>query len=135
MKLEAANKYSDALKLYQAASLLDDKAEYRQKIGQMQNLIEATRNPAAFAQKIISEYRGGILSRRISEVRSELLTRYKSTELRDSGWKMLLSTGQYKYEARYDLMSPQETFFYIWQVNLRDRSIVPLNKLSEKLMQ
>ncbi|PKN78669.1 MAG: hypothetical protein CVU48_07680 [Candidatus Cloacimonetes bacterium HGW-Cloacimonetes-1] len=134
-KLEAAGKYAEALKLYQAANQLDDKAEYQLKIGQMQNLIEAKRDPAGFAQRIINEYRGGLLNRRVSEVRTDLLSRYKKTEIRDSGWKMLLSTGQYKYEARYDLMSPQETYFYIWQINLRDRSIVPLNKLSEKLMQ
>jgi hypothetical protein len=32
-------------------------------------------------------------------------------------------------------MTPEETYFYVWQVNLRDRSIVPLNKLSEALLQ
>ena len=53
----------------------------------------------------------------------------------DSGWKFLLSTSQYKYEVRYDLMSPRETFFYVWQVNLKDRSIIPLNKISEDLMK
>ncbi|MDZ4181524.1 MAG: hypothetical protein U1B83_01510 [Candidatus Cloacimonadaceae bacterium] len=134
-KLEAGGKYADAQKLYQQAIALDDKPEYRQKSNQMQNLLEAERNPLAFARKIVNEYRGGLLNTRVQNQKKELLTRYKASEIRDSGWKFLLSTGQYKYEARYDLITPQDTFFYVWQINLRDRSITPLNKISENLMR
>lgn len=132
---EAQLKYSEALRLYNQAIALDNRPEYRNRAAQMQNLIEATKNPTAFAQRIINEYRGGILLSRVAAKRAELMKQYKQHELRDSGWKILLSTGQFKYEARYDLLSPNETFLYVWQVNLRDRSIIPLNKLSEALMQ
>jgi hypothetical protein len=101
----------------------------------MQNLIEAERNPAAFAERIINEYRSGLLVRRVAAKRAEVLQTYKANEIRDSGWKMLLSTGQYKYEARYDLLTPTDTYLYVWQINLRDRSVIPLNRLSEELMK
>jgi len=98
-------------------------------------LIEANKNPSAFARRIITEYKGGLLTKRIQNQKQELLKRYKENEIQDSGWILMLSTGQYKYEARYDLLTPNETYLYVWQINLRDRSIIPLNKLSEALMQ
>jgi len=76
-----------------------------------------------------------LLNTRIRQQKNELAKRNKEGEIRDSGWKILLSTGQFKYEARYDLLTPTETFLYIWQINLRDRSVIPLNKLSEALLK
>jgi len=134
-KLEATGKLNEALQTYNAAYALDPKPEYKQRAGLIQNLIEANKNPSAFARKIITEYRGGLLTNRIQKQKQELLKRYKENEIKDSGWKIMLSTGQYKYEARYDLLTPNETYLYVWQINLRDRSIIPLNKLSEALMQ
>ncbi len=134
-KLEATGKLNEALQTYNAAYALDPKPEYKQRAGLIQNLIEANKNPSAFARKIITEYRGGLLTNRIQKQKQELLKRYKQNEIQDSGWKLMLSTGQYKYEARYDLLTPNETYLYVWQINLRDRSIIPLNKLSEALMQ
>ncbi|MDD3579376.1 MAG: hypothetical protein PHS23_10335, partial [Candidatus Cloacimonetes bacterium] len=87
------------------------------------------------AERIINEYRSGLLVRRVAAKRAEVLQTYKANEIRDSGWKMLLSTGQYKYEARYDLLTPTDTYLYVWQINLRDRSVIPLNRLSEELMK
>ncbi len=134
-KIEASHKHADALKIYNQAIALDPLPEYRNRAAGMQNLIEAERNPTAFAQRILSEYRGGILMRRVADKRAEVLKKYKQTDIRDSGWKILLSTGQYKYEARYDLLTPTDTFLYVWQINLRDRSLIPLNRLSEDLMK
>ncbi|HOH47266.1 MAG TPA: hypothetical protein PLX59_05450, partial [Candidatus Cloacimonadota bacterium] len=134
-EMEAARRHTEALRLYQQAANLENKQEYRQKIATMQNLIEADRNPEGFAQRIVNEFRGGVLNRKIRQQIANLRTRFRQDEIRDSGWKILLSTGQYKYEARYDLLTPTDTYFYIWQVNLRDRTIVPLNRISEELMQ
>jgi len=134
-KMEATGKLNEALQTYNAAYALDPKPEYKQRAGLIQNLIEANKNPSAFARKIITEYRGGLLTNRIQKQKQELLKRYKQNEIQDSGWKLMLSTGQYKYEARYDLLTPNETYLYVWQINLRDRSIISLNKLSEALMQ
>lgn len=133
--LEATQKQAEALKLYNQAIALDPKEEYRERAAIMRNLIEAQNNPTAFARKIINEYQGGLLLRRIERKRTEIMQEHDPKDIRDSGWKILLSTGQYKYEARYDLLTPTQTFLYIWQINLRDRSVIPLNKLSEALMQ
>ncbi|MCB5252836.1 MAG: hypothetical protein RBR69_01060 [Candidatus Cloacimonadaceae bacterium] len=133
--LEATQKHSEALKLYNQAIALDPKQEYQERAGIMRNMIEAENNPTAFARRIINEYRGGLLLRRIEGKRAEIMQEHDPKDIRDSGWKILLSTGQYKYEARYDLLTPTQTFLYIWQINLRDRSVIPLNKLSEALMK
>ncbi|HOC95183.1 MAG TPA: hypothetical protein PKH21_04145 [Candidatus Cloacimonadota bacterium] len=134
-KAELGGKYSEAQSLYRQAYNLDAKAEYRNKAAQMQNMIEATNNPTEFARRIINEYRGGLLNQRIQQQKGVLLRTNNRNEIRDSGWKFLISSGQFKYEARYDLITPTETFFYVWQVNLRDRIITPLNKISENLMR
>jgi len=134
-QLEATGKLNEAMQAFNSAYALDPKPEYKQKANLVQNLIEANKNPSAFARRIITEYKGGLLTKRIQNQKQELLKRYKENEIQDSGWILMLSTGQYKYEARYDLLTPNETYLYVWQINLRDRSIIPLNKLSEALMQ
>ncbi len=134
-KAELAGRYGEALNLYRQANNLDGKQEYRNKAGQMQNMLDAQANPEAFAARVIREYRGGILNARIQKLKNDLLLKYKKEEIRDSGWKFLISTGQYKYEVRYDLITPVETYFYVWQVNLKDRVITPLNTVSETLMR
>lgn len=134
-KAELGARFGEAQSLYRQAINLDNKTEYRNKVAQMQNLIEAEANPAAFARRIIMEYRGGLLNTRIQQLKQLLLTNVNKSELRDSGWKFLTSSGQYKYEARYDIITPTDTYFYVWQVNLKDRVITPLNKISENLMK
>jgi len=134
-KAEFSGKYSEALNLYRQANNLDSQQEFSAKISQMQNLIAAQADPAAFARRVINEYRGGILNIRIQRQKQELLRAYNPNEIRDSGWKFMISSSQFKYEARYDLVTPTISYYYVWQVNLRDRSITPLNKLSEKLME
>ena len=133
--LEDTQKHAEALKLYNQAIALDPKEEYKARAATMRNVIEAENNPTGFARRIINEYRGGLLLKRIEEKRAEVLRGLELKDIRDSGWKILLSSGQYKYEARYDIITPTQTFLYIWQINLRDRSVIPLNKLSEALMQ
>jgi tetratricopeptide (TPR) repeat protein len=134
-KAELAGKFSEALNLYRQASSLDNRPEFGVKAGQMQNLIAAQANPAAFAQRIINEYKGGLLNTRIQRQKQEMLRTYNRSELRDSGWKIMISSGQFKYEARYDLVTPTVSYYYVWQVNLKERTIIPLNKISEKLME
>lgn len=133
--MEANQKYADALSLYNQAIKLDPRPEYRSRASLMQNMVEAGKDPAGFARRILAEYRNGLILNRIAAKRNEILQEHNLNEIRDSGWKFLLSIGQYKYEARYDLLTPTQTFLYVWQINLRDRSIIPLNKLSEVLMQ
>ncbi|MDD5535779.1 MAG: hypothetical protein PHS36_01150 [Candidatus Cloacimonetes bacterium] len=135
LKAEATQKHADAQELYSQAYQLDPLPEYRSRVQSMQNLLAAERDPVGFARKILREYRSGMLINRVAAKRNEVLKTHNPNEIRDSGWKILLSTGQYKYEARYDLLTPTDTFLYVWQINLRDRSVIPLNKISEALMQ
>ncbi len=134
-KAESSGNYREALDLYQQANDLDSKPEYREKAAQMQNLILAQTDPTGFARRIITEYRGGLINSRIQARKRELLEDLNPNEIRDSGWKVMITAGQYRYEVRYDLVTPMDFYYYVWQVNLRDRSITPLNKLSESLMR
>ncbi|HHV36676.1 MAG TPA: hypothetical protein GXX77_02435 [Candidatus Cloacimonetes bacterium] len=131
---ERKGQIADALRLYNQAIALDALPIYQERARLAQNMVEAERDPLAFAQRILYSHRNGIIPRRVEEKRQDILKEYKSNEIRDSGWKFLLSSGQYKFEARYDLLTPVTTFLYVWQINLRDRSIIPLNKQSEEMM-
>lgn len=132
---EGSSKNAEALRLYQQAYKLDAKPEYLQRANTMQNILEADRDPVGFARKIVQQYGNGLIIQRIEKQKQDMLKRFKASEIRDSGWKFLLSTGQYKYEARYDIITPRETFLYVWQVNLREKSLTPLNSISENLMK
>jgi tetratricopeptide (TPR) repeat protein len=134
-KAELAGKFGEALNLYRQANSLDARAEYRNKASQMQNMMDAQANPVAFAQRIINDYKGGLLNTRIRRQKQDLLESFDPNEIRDTGWKIMISSSQYKYEARYDLVTPTISYFYVWQVNLKDREIIPLNKISENLMR
>lgn len=134
-RLEIAKNYPEARRLYQQAYQLDRLPDYNERAVIMGNLIEAEKDPVAFARKIITEYQNGLLFRRIQAQKQLLLKQFTINEVRDSGWKILLSTAQNKYEARYDILTPSENLYYVWQVSLRDRSIIPLNKISERIMQ
>jgi len=134
-KMELNRNYTEARRLYSLAYQLDKLAYYSERVTIMGNVIEADKDPVAFTKKIITDYQNGLLYRRIQAQKQVLLKKFKIDEIRDSGWKVLRSSGQYKYEARYDLLTPSENLYYVWQVNLRDRTITPLNKISEKIMQ
>jgi len=132
---ESKRNYAEAMRLYRLAYALDKLEEYNRKANLQANIMEAEKNPESFARKIILHYQGGVLNRRIQSLKTNLLSKYKPNEVKDSGWKILLSPGQYKYEARYDILTPDGSYFYVWQINLKDKSIIPLNKLSEALMK
>lgn len=134
-KAEAAGNFREALTLYRQADDLDGKPEYREKAAQMQNLILAEEDPTGFARRIITQYKGGLINSRVQAKKEELLGEFNPNEIRDSGWKVMITPGQYRYEVRYDLVTPTVFYYYVWQVNLKDRSITPLNKLSESLMR
>jgi len=134
-KAELAGKYSEALRLYRQANSLDSRPEFATKITQMQNLIEAQADPIAFTKRIINKYKGGIINTRIQKQKLELLKMFDPSEVYDTGWKIMITSNPLKYEARYDLITPTVSYYYVWLVNLRDGSLTPLNKLSEKTME
>ena len=133
-KYETEKKYQVALKSYNNSKKLHNTKPVREKIFVMQNLIRAEKNPLEFAESIIKKYKKGKMLNKINEVFAEQLTIYGDDLLRVSGWKVLYSFGQYKYEVRYDIVSPDERFYFAWRVDLSNQSISALNKLSEKTM-
>ncbi|MBN2829185.1 MAG: hypothetical protein JXR56_02565 [Candidatus Cloacimonetes bacterium] len=132
---ENNREYSKALPLFEEAYGLDPLPEYKERVFITRNLISAESNPVEFVSKILKDYRQGIMDRKINEKIAYLKTQYAAEDVQSSGWKIMKSTGRYKYEVRFDIFTPSRDFFYVWQVNVKDKSILPLSKISEELMK
>ncbi|MDP8232812.1 MAG: hypothetical protein P9L91_09125 [Candidatus Zophobacter franzmannii] len=132
---ENSREFSKALPLYEEAYGLDPLSEYRDRIYFTKNMISAEKNPIEFVSKIILDYQNGLMDKRINKKIEYLQTQYEDEDVQGSDWKIMRSTGRFKYEVRYDIFTPNRDFFYVWQVNVKDKSIKPLNKLSEELME
>ena len=100
----------------------------------MSNLIQAERNPKAFAEKIVKDFKKGIIPAGVNAVESSLVAQY-GDQVSTSGWKVYYAIGEFKYEVRFDLLSPGENYYYAWRVNLKTRQITSLNKISEDMMK
>jgi tetratricopeptide (TPR) repeat protein len=131
-KLEYKKDYASALKVYKQAYALDALQVYSDKIELNTNLVKAETNPIPFARSILFKYKNGLIPNKVYEIETALKQKY-GDETRTSGWRFLISIGQYQYEARYDISTPEETRFFVWQVDLKNKSIVPLNKASEEI--
>ena len=68
------------------------------------------------------------------KIESLLIEQY-GDRVDSSGWKVYYSIGEYKYEVRFDLLSPEDNYYYAWRVNLKTREITSLNKISEDMMK
>jgi tetratricopeptide (TPR) repeat protein len=106
----------------------------RKKLYLMSNIIKAEKNPKAFAEKIIKEYENGIIPAGVRAIESSLIAQYDD-RVNSSSWKVYYSIGEHKYEVRFDLLSPEDNYYYAWRVNLKTREITPLNKISEDMMK
>lgn len=131
--LERQERYQEALRLYQQSYAKDRVQDTSEKIFLMTNLIAIEDNPEAFARKIITEYKGGMIVRNLQEIVSKLSETNRDS-VNVSGWRVMLSTGANRYEIRYDITSPTENHYFIWQVNLLNRQLTPLNKISQEIM-
>ena len=131
---EKQEKWATALQLYRDAYRLDALSAYKDKIFLMTNMIEIEKDPIAFARRIMNEYRNGRIIRRVSQLEQELIMQYKD-QVSSSGWRYVLSVGEAKYEVRYDISTPDKSYFLVWLVNLKDRTVSPLNKASEELLE
>ena len=100
----------------------------------MSNIVKAEKDPKAFAEKIIKEYRKGVIPAGVRAIESSLIAQY-GDRVDSSGWKVYYSIGEFKYEVRFDLLSPEDNFYYAWRVNLKTREITSLNKISEDMMK
>jgi hypothetical protein len=131
---EQKKNYSGALELYRQAYQYDRLETTQRDIFEMTNQVMIEKDPAGFAKQIFREYRGGILLRRVQAlVDKSFLTYNKQVQTTD--WRYMMSVGEDKYEARYEIQTPEKSYYLVWLINLRERSVSPLNKSSEELSQ
>ncbi|MBN2461855.1 MAG: hypothetical protein JXB60_09650 [Candidatus Cloacimonetes bacterium] len=132
--IEYEKDFNGALRLYRQSYEQYRLPVVAGKIQEMNNLIRAEKDPKNFAIAVVKEYKNGRIVNAITRIEQEMIANYGADIVSSSGWKALYSSGDYKYEVRYDILSPQENCYYIWLVNLRDTSISPLNKMTESIM-
>jgi len=134
MQYEEKKEYTPAYSNYNKSYNLFKTDRVRDKIYIMSNLIQAERNPKAFAEKIVKDFKKGIIPAGVNAVESSLVAQY-GDQVSTSGWKVYYAIGEFKYEVRFDLLSPGENYYYAWRVNLKTRQITSLNKISEDMMK
>ena len=134
LQYEKDKDYTSAHSHYNKSYNLFKTERVRKKLYLMSNIIKAEKDPKAFAKKIIKEYRKGVIPAGVRANESLLIEQY-GDRVDSSGWKVYYSIGEYKYEVRFDLLSPEDNYYYAWRVNLKTREITSLNKISEDIMK
>ena len=134
IQFEENKEYAPAYTQYNKSYNLFRTDRVKEKIYIMSNLLLAEKDPKAFAEKIIKEYKKGIIPAGVSAIESSLIAQY-GDRVNFSGWKVYYAIGEFKYEVRFDLLSPEENYYYAWRVNLKTREITSLNKISEDVMK
>lgn len=131
--LENLRSYKEALSYYRQAAEYYPSAVITEKIFIMQNLLVAQDDPKAFAKTIIMEFRKGALVNAVESIERDMSNKYGSY-VKSSDWKATFAIGQYKYEVRYDILSPDENYYFAWTVDIRTKKVTPSNKVTEKMM-
>ncbi len=132
--LEKEKKYLEALKLFKQSASLRNTAWVREKVFQTQNIIEAENNPIEFAKFVIQNYKNGKVAEKIYALENDMIAIHGDF-VRTSGWKVLYSFGKYKYEVRYDILTPENNYYFIWRLDLITREVSPLNKVTEAILE
>jgi tetratricopeptide (TPR) repeat protein len=131
---EVLKEYQQALKLYEQANYHFKMQELQEKIFTMKNLLRADKEPRVFALDLVQGYKNGRIVSHISKLVNDLKTQYGDNLIVTSEWDVQYSTGNYKYEVRYDILTPEVNYYFVWLADLRKGIISPLNKISEELM-
>ncbi len=129
---ENNKKYAKALKIYKQAYKLDSLDKTKHRIFIVSNILKAKKDPVGFARQIILNYKNNIFERKTQQIISEMKQKYPD-EVKVGKLKFFLSVGEYNYEVRYDITTPNENYFLIWQIDLSTQDVIPLNKLTEKI--
>jgi len=134
IQFEAEKEFASAYSYYNKSYKLFQTDRVRKKISLMSNIIQSEKDPKAFAETIIKEYKKGIIPAGVSATESLLIAQY-GDRVDSSGWKVYYSIGEFKYEVRFDLLSPEKNYYYAWRVNIKTREITSLNKISDDMMK
>ncbi len=127
-------RFQRILGLYEKAYKLDPLSLYQQQILYTKNIIRFYKEPEEFAKEIIRDYNSFIVEKAIKEAKAYLLANNPTSRITDSGWEVLVASGNYNYEIRYSLLSFSNKFYFRWIINLRTKDISPINSLSEQAM-
>ena len=127
-------RFRKILGLYEQAYELDPLPKYRDQIAYTNNIIRYYKEPDVFAVEIIKGYKSFIMEKAINDAMEYLLRKNTTSAVTDTGWEVLVASGNYNYEVRYSLMSISDKLFFRWLVNLRTKEITPINSLSEQAM-
>lgn len=128
-------RYERILNLYNQAYNLDPLPKYRENIFYTKNIIEYYKNPDKFAVETLKAYKSFIVEKAINEARDYITKNNSSSTVTDTGWEILVASGNYNYEVRYSLISLKDKLYFRWIVNLRTLEITPINSLSEQAME
>jgi len=131
---EDQKNYQRALELYERAKYYFQTQEIDEKILTMRNLLKAEKDPKSFAQDLVDKYKNGKIILAVQDLEDQQNERFGENIVRRSGWKVQYSTGEYKYEVRYDIITPEANYYFVWLADLKKGIISPLNKISEGLM-
>ncbi len=134
LNFEKEKEYKKALYAYKQSYSNLKTPEVREKISLMNNMIAAKKDPKAFAKSIIFNYKKGMIPDKVSAIEIEMEIKY-GENIKASGWRVLYAVGEYKYEVRYDILTPKENYYFAWRVNLKNKEITPSNKVSEEILK
>ena len=132
MQYERLRKYPDAERQYKEAYRLDPLPEYAEKVSIMSNIAQIKKDPATFAMNIVKNYKNGILLRKVDAFMKSLEDLYGKS-VKSSGWKTSYPRNVFKIEVRYDIYTPKDNLFLVWEINMKDKTVIPLNKMTEKV--
>ncbi len=130
---EKKEQWATALQLYRRAYKLDALQAYKDKAFLMSNMVEIEKDPIAFARRIVNNYRNGLIIRRVSQLEQEQTLQYGDL-VSVTNWQYSRSIGEAKYEVRYEITTPDKSYYLVWLVNLKDQTVSPLSKVTEELM-
>jgi len=132
--MQKEKRFAKALQYYKQSNALRKKQEIINEILHMENLIEAEESPIAFAKKIMFAYKNGRVKKKVLSLKKEMSNKYADA-MKTSGWRASYAVGKYNYEVRYDITSPKEDYYFVWRINLENRTVTPLNKMTENILE
>lgn len=129
---EMRGDYQKALENYQLSFDHDNLPKTNKKLSLMKNLIEIKKSPKKFAKQIFYAHQKGNLIKKVSDFEKQVLDK-KETNSNEDGWKFILSFGEFNFEARYDLITSDKSYYFAWLINLKTKTISAMNKVTKDL--
>lgn len=131
---EKGDQLNKALEYYKKSYAHYHIKEVSRKLFIIRNMINSEKDPKGFARSVVRNHNRGRLNDKIMLKYEEQKTIHGEDIVKASGWKISYAVGKYKYEVRYDILTPDRNYYYAWRIDLRTQELNPSNKLSEEIM-